>query len=445
MTTFSAQVAQNQYLAQGTDLVHAVMSVTASPGSAAPVGGGTPPRTGAGPGAAAAITPATGKRMLVEAFLLDCSGSMEGEKLRSAKMAVGKSIDLLPDDACFCIIAGSDSAELAFPLGQATAENRRKAKAALAKISAGNGTAISTWLKLALQEFQKVPRAIHHALLLTDGNNQSETEARLAAVLQNCDGHFQCDARGIGTDWLPDQLRLISGKLLGTVDIIPGPEDIEEDFRSVIAAAVGKTVSDVSLRLWTPVGASVEFCKLVYPQTVDLTGRARVDPRNPQVRDYPTGSWGEEKRDYHICVKVVPGKVGQRMCAGRASLVVTEQGQENKVSEAVILAVWTDDEAQSAVINPSVAHYTGQAELAQAIQDGLKARAAGDEQLATALLGRAVQLAAESNPGTMKLLRQVVQVEDEKQGTVKLLKGVKKEDEFALDTRSTRTSRVDKS
>ena len=110
----------------------------------------------------------------------------------------------------------------------------------------------------------------------------------------------------------------------------------------------------------------------------------------------------------------------------------------------MILAIWTDDEAQSAVIHPAVAHYTGQADLADAIQQGLKAREAGDDARATALLGRAVQIAAQSNPETMKLLRKVVEVQDEAQGTVKLKKGVKKEDEFALDTRSTKTARVQK-
>jgi hypothetical protein len=188
----------------------------------------------------------------------------------------------------------------------------------------------------------------------------------------------------------------------------------------------------------------VESCGLVYPQKVDLTARARFDPMQLQVRDFPTGSWGEEKRDYHLCIRVKPGQVGQKMCAGRVSLVVVANGQESKVSETMVLAVWTDDEARSAVINPEVAHYTGQAELADAIQQGLKAREAGDEVRATALLGRAVQIAAQSNPETMKLLCKVVKVVDAAQGTVRLIKGVKKEDEFALDARSTRTARVAK-
>jgi hypothetical protein len=421
MLSFTLQVSQNQYLAPGTPLVHAVVSVSAA----------------RAPGAA------TG-RPLVEALLVDCSTSMTGDRISAAKEAVARTIDLLRDDAWFCVIAGTETARLAFPLSQATPTNKRAARTAALELQANGGTAMSAWLRLALEEFRKMPDAIHHALLLTDGRNEGEQDDRLRRALDQCEGQFQCDARGVGTGWEPAQLRTISGRLLGTVDIIPRPADIEADFRKVMESAMDKAVRDVHLRVWTPVGASLEFCTLAYPQKVDLTGRAQPVASAPQARDYPTGAWGEEKRDYHLCVRVNPGKVGQRMCAARVSLVTAEAGQEVKLGEGMVLGVWTEDEVQSAVIHPAVAHYTGQAELADAIQGGLKARAEGDAVRAEQLLGRAVQLAAQSNPETMKLLCKVVQVEDVRQGTVKLLKGVRKEDEFALDTRSTKTARVQK-
>ena len=131
------------------------------------------------------------------------------------------------------------------------------------------------------------------------------------------------------------------------------------------------------------------------------------------------------------------------MLAGRASLVVTTAGVENKVAEARILAVWTDDESKSTKIDRRVAHYTGQAELAQSIQEGLEARGRGDDDVATALLGKAVRLAHESgNEATTKLLRKVVDVDNEEQGTVRLKRQVTKEDAMALETRSTKTSRI---
>jgi hypothetical protein len=93
-----------------------------------------------------------------------------------------------------------------------------------------------------------------------------------------------------------------------------------------------------------------------------------------------------------------------------------------------------------------VAHYTGQADLAQSIQDGMDARAHGDDDKATALLGKAVKIAHDSgNEATAKLLRKVVDVEDAETGTVRLKASVAKEDSMALETRSTKTARIAKS
>jgi hypothetical protein len=137
--------------------------------------------------------------------------------------------------------------------------------------------------------------------------------------------------------------------------------------------------------------------------------------------------------------------VGDEVLAGRASLVYSAQGVENKAAEARILAVWTDDESKSTRIDRVVAHYTGQAELAQSIQAGLDAQARGDTEKATALLGKAVKIANDSgNEATAKLLRRVVDVEDAETGTVRLKQGVAKEDSMALETRSTKTARIAK-
>ena len=62
------------------------------------------------------------------------------------------------------------------------------------------------------------------------------------------------------------------------------------------------------------------------------------------------------------------------------------------------------------------------------------------------LIGRAVQLAAETgNEEATTRLKKVVDVDDEKEGTVRLKKAVDKADEMALDTASTKTSRIKKS
>jgi hypothetical protein len=288
------------------------------------------------------------------------------------------------------------------------------------------------------------PNAIHQALLLTDGQNEPEDEPYFMPALLKCEREraFQCDCRGVGTDWKVDQLRLISNKLLGSTDMIAHPTQMEADFRNILYNALAKSVSDVYIRLWTPQGSRVKYCKEVSPHLVDLTASAQQ--RKPLTRDYATGAWAKgESRDYHFCIEVQPGSVGDEVLAGRASLISITGGNETKFAEGRILTVWTDDDAKSTKINRVVAHYTGQADLAQSIQDGLEARNRGEADRATVLLGKAVRIAHESgNEATAKLLRNVVDVEDPATGTVRLKRSVSKEDEMMLETRSTKTTRV---
>jgi len=416
---FRAEVFQNPYLPAGANEVHAIMTVTA--------GAGTRPAT-------------TGRLF---GILCDTSGSMEGGKIIAAKGAMIKLVSMLPADCNFFIIAGSEQAQLVCPVMAATPANRQRAIQAIQQgVRAVGGTTISLWLRTALKQFQTMPGALKQALLLTDGQNEPEDTQNLEAALRECEGQFQCDCRGVGTDWRVEQLRAIAGRLLGTTDFIPSPAQIEADFQSILEKAMAKTVSDVFIRLWTPQGAQIKFCKEVSPEIADMTSRARQT--KPQVREYPTGSWAKgEMRDFHFCISVNPGSVGDEVLAGRASLIYYASGAENKIAEARILAVWTDDEAKTAKIDRVVAHYTGQAELAQSIQDGLDARSRGDSERATALLGRAVKIAHESgNEATAKLLRNVVEVEDAEKGTVRLRGSVTKEAEMMLETRSTKTARI---
>jgi hypothetical protein len=210
-------------------------------------------------------------------------------------------------------------------------------------------------------------------------------------------------------------------------------------------AAMGKAVADVSLRVWTPQTARLRFVKQVTPTVEDLTGK-RVEA-GPRAGDYPIGAWGSESRDYHVSVEVPPGMVGQELRAAWIKLVLpgANGGEEQVLATGNVLAEWTDDEAQSTRINPRVAHFTGQAELADAIQQGLQARKDGDLDTATTRLGRAVALAHESgNEAIAGLLDKVVDVEDHATGTVRLKKNVEKADEMSLDTRSSKTVRTRK-
>ena len=108
-----------------------------------------------------------------------------------------------------------------------------------------------------------------------------------------------------------------------------------------------------------------------------------------------------------------------------------------------MFATWTDDHALFAAIDPWVAHYNGQEELATAIQQGIAARDAGDIRTATAMLGRAAQLAAETGrEDTAALLGRLVEVIDIRSGDVRLRQGVAGVDAEMANVRSVRTIRI---
>ncbi|MFJ1597895.1 VWA domain-containing protein [Streptomyces sp. NPDC088261] len=441
---FSVDVYQNEYLPEGGREVNAIVTVTST-------GGGTSGRV---PLLGASATPSAVPGNSPDAavvIMVDCSGSMEypPTKMRNARDATAAAVDTLRDGVAFAVVAGTHLAKEVYPgngrLAVADARTRGEAKQALRRLNAGGGTAISTWLRLADRLLNSAEVTIRHGILLTDGRNEHESSDALKSALDACAGRFTCDARGVGTDWEVKEVTGIASALLGTSDIVADPAGLAADFTQMMANAMGKEVADVALRLWTPVGVEIAFVKQVAPRVEQLTDR-RTEA-GPRAGDYPTGSWGDESRDYHVCVRVPEAGIGREMLAARVSLIVPapDGGSPEVLSQGLVRAVWTDDMEASTSINPQVAHYTGQAELAQVIQQGLEARKMGDLDGATAKLGRAVQLAAFSgNADTAKLLSKVVDVVDEASGTVRLKAKVAEADEMTLETRSTKTVRVKK-
>ncbi len=418
---FRVDVDHNPFLAEGAGIVDAIVSVAAGE------------RT---------LTDAALVR--VEIIVIDCSTSMLSPrgKFDAAKRATTAAIREMVDGTHFAIVAGTGRAAAVYPEdgvpAAATDATRAAAIRAVDGLRPAGGTAMGSWLAHTRGIAEQYPDALAHAILLTDGKNEHETPEELVEQIRRSEGLFSCDCRGVGTDWHVEELRSISTALLGTVDIVADPADLATDFAAMMRASMDKEIPELTLRLWTPAGARVTFVKQVAPTVHDLTER-RVEAGG-QCGEYPLGAWGSEERDYHLQVELEPAPVGREKLAARATVLA---GAE-VLGEGLVTATWTSDTALSARISHRVAHYTGQADLAQAVQDGLAARKDGDIATATAKLGRAMALAVESgNVGTAKLLQRVIDV-DEHTGTARLRREVAAADEMALDARSTRTARVRK-
>jgi hypothetical protein len=317
-------------------------------------------------------------------------------------------------------------------------QTRLEAKRSLQRLVPGGGTAMGRWLLAAGQLFGSVPTLTkRHAILLTDGANQHETPQELNWAIEQVRGRYQADCRGLGAAWQVAEVRRIAEALMGTVELIRTWEGLPQDFAQLMQQSMGRGVPEAQLRVWAPQGAEVLFVKQVSPSLEDLSGR-RTEV-NALTGGYDTGAWGDETRDFHVAVRLAPKAVGQEQLAARVQLVVGEEVR----TQGLVKARWSGDSLLTAQISPEVAHYTGQTELASAIQDGLRAKAIGDDATATSRLGRAVQLARETGDeaATSRLAR-VVDIDDAATGRVRLRRNVDRLDEMELDTASTKTTRV---
>ena len=320
---YAARVFQNEFLPDGGTEVHAVVEVTVTGDVVVPAG-----------------------LRAAEVIIVDASGSMDHKgKMTAARKATATAIDCIRDGVAFGIIAGSDSGTMLYPrddrLAVASDRARREAKAMVKRLTAGGGTAMGRWLTAAARWFGQEGDAICHALLLTDGMNEGESADELLEALGRVEGLFQCDCRGVGSDWQVMELRTIASTLLGTVEMIREPSEMAADFAAITQRSMAKRMSEVTLRISTPPGATIGFVKQIAETVDDLTDRGtQVDER---TLDFPTGAWGAESRDFHVALRVPSGAVGDEMLAARVSLVV----DGDVVSQSLVRAQWTDDQALS--------------------------------------------------------------------------------------------------
>ncbi|MET8849219.1 VWA domain-containing protein [Amycolatopsis sp. NPDC004625] len=415
--SLTLQLSQNKYLAPADGRMDVVLTVrVGEAGAAAP----EPPPT-------------------AELLLVDCSSSMDWPptKIEAARHACRAAIGSLRDGVLFGVLECTGRARLVYPaappLAVAGERTRQEAKDAVSGLIAGGGTAMSTWLDLARDLFAKTPADIRHAVLLTDGRNQSDRAGALEAALGRCQGEFACDARGIGDDWDPRDLQRIASVLRGTADAVLEDAQLAGDFRRLVERAMGRTVADLRLRVTTMPYSRLRFVKQVFPTEVDLTAQCRGEGG---VLELPTGAWGEELREYHLCLGVEAGELTryEDMLLGTVALFEGAEGPAGPPQ--AVVGYLTDDLALSSVPDDHVARVTGQAELGRAVRAGWDAFERDDRAEAAREWGTAVRLATElGNEEILKRLGRLVDVRDD--GGVVVKERVRPRDGFSLVLGST--------
>jgi len=374
---FTLEVSQNEYLSVDDDEMQAVLTVT-----------------GRG------VRPGAGEPRRAEVILVDCSSSMGGEKISAARRATAAAVDALKDGTLFAVVAGTERARMVYPakerMATAFRDTREGAKRAVQELDAYGRTSIHAWLAQARRLFAGTAAEIRHAVLLTDGRNHPVAEEELREEVGRCVGVFSCDPRGIGEDWDPRELRMIAAGLDGRADAMAGPAGLEADFRAMAEAAMGRSVPSVRLRVRLLPGLRIRFLRKVYPSRSEPPCRAvSADGRTVE---YDLGAWGDEVREYLVCLTVgpdAPPRVkGEPIRLARVELLVPDAAEGAAGPGGAILVRWTDDPAEFTRLDPKVGHYTGQTELSELVNGGYDAYRREAYEEAALHWGRALGKAA---------------------------------------------------
>jgi Ca-activated chloride channel family protein len=240
-------------------------------------------------------------------FVLDTSGSMNGEKMEQAKKAMEFCINGLNKEDRFEVIRFSTEAEPLFDgLAQADENSRKKALRFVKNLRAAGGTAIDEALRTALEIVGKEGRKdgrLAQVLFLTDGRPTiGETkEEKIVQKVSGLLGKGRDGARifnfGIGTDVNTHLLDKIA-EHAGTFSqyVFPG-EDLEQKVSTFFVKVSEPALSGLKLEP----GEGVRLSK-TYPRPLpdlfhggQLTVLGRYEASSQEVTLHLEGRMGKEK------------------------------------------------------------------------------------------------------------------------------------------------------
>ncbi len=347
-------------------------------------------------------------------LVIDCSTSMSWpeSKMRAAKLATARAIDLLPDGAAFAVVAGTAEAVPVYPddgtMAVAGPDSRSAAHAEVHRLVAAGGTAIGSWLDLARRLFEGRDESIRHAILVTDGKNEYDGRLPLEQVLAACEERFTCDAWAIGAGWDAEELLAITGRLHGSAAAVRQDTQLLGGYEESMRSAGARSIPLIRLTVTPSPGGTVRYLRQTQPARMELTGTAV--PGGSGAVAYVTRSWGDEERRYQLCVTADPeGRPQEEELQAAMVDAAADGGVPRPADPVPVLVQWTDDPVAQTRIDEEVDFFDQEQALGDAIGRAQAAHRSGDTRRAVVQLGAAKNIAERINAvQPLELLNEMV-------------------------------------
>lgn len=213
-------------------------------------------------------------------LILDHSGSMEGEPLRTVKKAAQRLVERLSPHDRISVVAFDHRAKVI--VENQTAKDIAGINKKIEALRADQGTAIDEGIKLGLKELEKGPKeSISYAFILTDGENEhGDNQLCIKYAKIAPDKKFTLNALGFGENWNQDILEQIADAGGGTLAYIEKPEQAVEVFDKLFnrMQSVGLTNAYLLFSLMPKVRlAELKPVAQVAPDTIELPVQMQGD------------------------------------------------------------------------------------------------------------------------------------------------------------------------
>jgi Ca-activated chloride channel family protein len=175
--------------------------------------------------AAAALGPTTGALVANICLVLDCSGSMTGDKAEAAIEAAKRIVDVIDERHRISLVGFALSSRVIVDNAQATPAGRDAIKARVDRVRQvlGGNTFLGSGIRSGADLVQRFAADVRILIVLSDGAADDQSEA-LAQALRARELGIQLFAVGIGDDYEADQLRKLVTPSSGVV-LAPGRLD----------------------------------------------------------------------------------------------------------------------------------------------------------------------------------------------------------------------------
>jgi Ca-activated chloride channel family protein len=328
------------------------------------------------------------------ALVLDRSGSMTGEKLRTMKEAVKNIIDQLSEEDLISIVSFESRTEV---LVSAQHAGEKKAlKRSIEKIRDGGGTNIAPALNAALRlvSAHTNEERVSKIILLTDGEATDRQEDSYRIADEAGVKRIPIVGLGFGQDWnekflieLSDRsIQANPGSHLGMADYIPRPEDANKIFQEVYQS-MQVVAKDLAVTIRMVQGLEARRIWQVVPLIREL-GSSAVEGRAIHI---PVGQLERSGAAYLVEIMLPPRPEGTVRFAQADITFSTAEFGPQRLSNDLILN-YTSDPAAAEEMNVRVMNIVEKVQAFRLQTQALDDIQLGDVGNATRKLRQAVTI-----------------------------------------------------